>query len=252
MEDKVYQLEGSTVSYEMGFENDIVYCHLIRRLKEAPVNQITQVIIKNPGLSLGEEIAFRIHYNENGSEKKFPWVQAKNTDAKTQAFLDDLKSRLNPTVIWIDKTDTTVTDDSGNKVYDLQYLPFGYSGAGLPRAVQIWIYLICLGILVIPLIYYIYILATGGYRIYTNDQGLTVRKASATTFAWDELEHPEFTRVKVYDGNAFSKNEVLKVKFIGKNGKKKAGVMRYDHALPLLEELGERGIISADYLSNFS
>lgn len=251
MENKVYQLESNSIGYEVGFEGDRIYCHLVRRLNEAPINQIQEVIIKKTSLGTGEEISFRIVYLENGKEKKFPWIQAKVTSGTTTSFLEDLKSRISDQVVWTDRRQEVTKDESGNKVYDLQYLPFGYGGAGLSRTLQIWIYLICLAILVIPLIYYIYLLSTGGYRIYTNDQSLTIRKTGATTFMWNEIDNVDFTRINVIDRDNWSQTEVLKIRITGKDGKSKSGVMRYDHALPLLKELAEREVISADYLSNF-
>jgi hypothetical protein len=250
MENKVFQLESDVINYELGFEEDKVYCHLVRRMNECPVNQVQKVVIKKHSMGSGDEISFRIFYNENGKEKKFPWIQAKITSSVTQDFFAELQSRIPDVAVWEDRTLQETIDEDGNKVYDLQYLPLGYGGAGLSRTLQIWIYLICLGILVIPLIYYIYLLSTGGYRIYTNDQGLTVRKAGATLFKWDDIQNVEFTRVKVVDRDTYSKTQVLKAKFIGSNSKKSV-VMRYDHALPLLKELAERNVISEDYLSDF-
>lgn len=250
--DKVYQLESTTIGYEVGFEGDIIYCHLMRRLKETPVSQITKVTIKKATLGSGEEISFRVIFTENGKEKKFPWIQAKVTTPTTRAFLDDLKSRINGNAAWEDKRESGSVDEAGNNVYDLQYLPIGYAGAGLSRGVQIWIYLICLAVLIIPLIYFIYLLATGGYRIYTNDQGITIKKTGATTFTWDELEKVDFTRVNVVDTNNYSKTGVLRAKFTGSNNKAVSVVMRYDHALPLLKELADRGEISEEVLNQFS
>ncbi|MBD3636834.1 MAG: hypothetical protein HUJ25_05775 [Crocinitomicaceae bacterium] len=252
MEDKVYSIKSSVVSYEVGFESGNVYCHLMRRIKETPLTQVTKVAIKKTPMGLGDEISFRIHFSENGKEMKFPWIQAKVTSPSTGDFLNDLKQRVPATVIWEDKRETsTAVDDEGRNVYDLQYLPFGYAGAGLARSVQLWLYLICLAVLVIPLFFYIYILATGGYRIYTNNEGITFKKLRSKFFAWNELEDIAFTRINVFDQNSFSQTGVLKAVFIGK-GKKSKVVMRYDHALPLLKELAERDVISKDYLDQFS
>ncbi|UKN01246.1 hypothetical protein K6119_16075 [Paracrocinitomix mangrovi] len=252
MEDKIYNLESNVMSYNLGFEGQNVYCELIRRLKECPLNQVTKVSIKKTPMGAGDEISFRIFFVENGKEKKFPWIQAKVTNPVTAEFLDDLQSRIPQTATWEDKRNSSATvDESGRNVYDLQYLPFGYAGAGLGRGLQIWIYLICLAVLVIPLIYYIYLLATGGYRIYTNDQGITIKKTGSTYFSWDELENVDFTRINVIDRQNYSQTEVLKAVFKGK-GKKASVVMRYDHALPLLKELAAQDIISEEYLSQFS
>ena len=251
MSDKVYQIESTSISYEVGFEGDIIYCHLMRRLKETPLNQVSKVLLKKTSLGSGEEISFRIFFMENGKEKKFPWIQAKISVPTTAEFLDDLKERLPDSVVWEDKREQASTDEEGNKVYDLQYLPFGYAGAGLSRGLQIWIYMICLAVLVIPLIYYIYLLSSGGYRIYTNEIGITIKKTGAKKFSWEELEDVDITKISVYDPNNYQRTGVMRLKFIGAN-KKVTVVMRYDQALPLLKELDEKGEIASDVLSEFS
>lgn len=252
MSDKEYELQGSTLNYTVGFEGNNVYCTLIRRLKEAPLNQITKVVIKKTSMGSGDEISFRFYYRENGKDKKFPWIAMLITHPTTKEFLDDFKERLNSTVIWEDKRESGTVDESGSKVYDLQYLPFGYGGAGLSRGMQIWIYLICLAALVIPLIYFIKILATGGYRVYVADGGLTVKKFGSTFYTWEELEDVQMTRVKVVDGDNYSETQVLKVTFKSSTIKDKTVVMRYDHAVPMLKELAEREEVPAEYLEQFS
>ena len=168
MDNKSYKLESNSVSYTLGFEDDKLYIEAWRRIKECPVNQITKVVQKKQSFGMGDELSFRIFYMENGKEKKFPWVMVLFTSADLEPFFDELKVRSSSQVVWEDKRQGATIDDSGAKVYDMQFLPFGYNGAGLSRSVQLWMYLITLGILIIPLFYFIPVLVKKGYRLYVS------------------------------------------------------------------------------------
>ncbi|MEX1002898.1 MAG: hypothetical protein WDZ35_12345 [Crocinitomicaceae bacterium] len=253
MTDKEYSIESTTLGYTAGFKGEEVYVSFVGTVKSCSINQVSEVIIKNTPMSGGDELSFRIIYKDGEKERKFNWVQGKVNNPTTQGFLNDLQERLASDVSWADKRQAKTVDEEGNHVYDLQYLPFGYAGAGLNRSLQIWIYMICLAVLVIPLIYYIYLLAKGGYRIYTNDNGLTIRKTKDTFYKWSELKGVEITRVNVVDRNSsYSSTSVLKIIFLSDTVKNKSVVMRYDHALPLIKELGERGAISQKLVDQFT
>lgn len=253
MADKVFQIEGSTLTYEMGFEGDVLFCSLVRRLKECRLDQVTKIVQKKTSLGSGEEFSFRIHFLENGKEKKFPWIQAKILDSSTQEFFAELKERLPETVVWEDRReDDLKTAEDGSSVYDLQYLPFGYAGSGLSRTLQIWIYMICLAVLVIPLIYYIYLLATGGYRIRVSDDSLTVKKTGATVFSFEEITNINFQRINVVNRENYTSTEVLKLTFVKESGKKQKVVMRYDQAAPMLRELVEKEVIGKEAIEGLN
>ena len=250
MEDKVYQLSSSSITYTLGFENDSVYCEMIRRLKECPVNQVVKVVKKKTSLGAGDEISFRIFYTENGKEKKFPWVQASLIDGNTKAFLDDLKARTGDHVIWEDRIAGSNEAEGGGKVYDLQFLLFGYAGAGLSRSVQLWLYLLTLAVLIFPLIFFIKILAFGGYRIYTNESGMEVRKFSSKKYSWNSIKNMQVTNVNVKDRETNAVTRVMRLDFQG-NGIKDSVVMRHDHAVPLLKELVEHEIVAEELIKDF-
>jgi len=108
--------------------------------------------------------------------------------------------------------------------------------------------LVLLGILILPLFYYIYLLASGGYRIYTSDAGLRVKKARNTLFQWDDLQ-VTLQPIKITT-NYVSQTQVLKITF-SDSSKKKSVVMRYDHAKSLLKELVERNILNEEVLADF-
>lgn len=249
-ENRKFKLESSTISYDMLFADGNVSVSMLRKLGECRYDQITKVVQKKTPLS-GEEVSFRIFFMENGKEKSLPWVQCLMMAQSTKDLFDFMKAAFPPTVQWIDQRTATAKDEAGRKVYDLQHLPFGYAGAGLGRGLQIWLYLICLTCLIFPLFYYIYVLATGGYRIYTSDQGIEIKKARSTKWSWNEIERFEFTNVTVTDGSSFSKSRVMKVDTHSKSGKKKSVVMRYDHAAPFMKELVERGLISEELVAKF-
>lgn len=249
-ENRKFKLESGSIGYDVLFADGNVSVSMIRTLKECRYDQVTKVVQKKTPLS-GDEVSFRIFFMEDGKEKTFPWVQCLIMAPSTKEFFDFMKATFPPTVQWIDQRAETTKDESGRKVYDLQHLPFGYAGAGLGRGLQIWLYLIFLGVLVFPLIYYIYVLATGGYRIYTSDQGIEIKKAGSKKWAWNEIDHFEFTNVTVIDNNSYSKSHVMKMITVPKSGRKSSVVMRYDHAAPLMKELVERGLISEELVAKF-
>ncbi len=248
--DKKYTLEGATINYEFGFEGDKIYYSMIRKLGECRVDQITKVILKKTALSSGEEISFRIFYNENGKEKKFNWVDAKITSSSTNQFFEDLKSRIPENTPWEDLREKANVDESGRTVYDLQYLLLGYAGSGLARSVQIWVYLLCFAIFVIPAIYYIYLLVTGGYRIYTDDGGIEIKKTGSTKISWNDFGKVELTTVNVIQN--YSSSNVLDLIIHSKSGTMTKVVMRFDHAIPLLKELAKRGLVSEEMLAKYA
>jgi len=250
MENKKFKLESSAIGYDVLFADEIVSVSMIRKLKECRYDQVTKVVQKKTPLS-GDEVSFRIFFMENGTEKTFPWVQSLITAPSTKECMEFMKAAFPSTVQWIDQREEVAKDETGRKKYDLQVLPLGYAGAGLGRGLQIWLYMIFLGVLIIPFFYYLYILVTGGYRIYTSDQGIEIKKAGSKKWAWSEIDHFEFTNVTVIDSNNYSKSHVLKMITVPKSGRKSTVVMRYDHAVPLMKELAERGLISEELVATY-
>ena len=250
MLDTKYILNSSTIDYTVGFEGDQIYCEMFKRLKQCGLNQVVKVTKKKTSLGAGDEVSFRIYFVENGKEKKFPWIQANIADVNTKSFFEDLKGRLGTHVLWEDRTKVKNQGVEGMMSYDLQYLPFGYGGAGLSRAIQIWIYTICLGLLILPLFYYIPVLIKGGYRIYTDDSGLEVRKFGSKKFAWNSIKEVRLTYVKIKDMKNHSTTKVMKINFSVESKNHKL-VMRYDSAVPLLKEMHERDIIGEELIKDF-
>ena len=247
MEDKSFKLESNSVSYTFGFEGDKLYCEAWRRVKECQLNQVTKVVQKKPSIGMGDELSFRIYFLENGSEKKFPWVMVLLTAAELQPFFDELKARTSSQVVWEDKRQAASVDASGAKTYDMQFLPFGYNGAGLSRSLQLWMYTILLGIsLVLPLFYFIPILVKGGYRLYVSDSSLEIRKFSSKKFSWEELNHATVQQVNVRDRESFSTTQVSKITVSPKSGKEISFVMRNDVGIPFTKELVKHGVLNED------
>ena len=246
MEDKSYKLESNSVSYTLGFEDDKLYVEAWRRIKECPVNQVTKIVQKKQSIGMGDELSFRIYYIENGSEKKFPWVMVLLTAAELQPFFDELKSRTGSQVVWEDKRQGASIDASGAKVYDMQFLLFGYNGAGLSRSLQLWMFVIALGILIIPLFYFIPILVKGGYRLYVSDSGLEVRKFGSKKYSWEEIEAVAVQKVNVRDRQSRSTTQVSRIDVTPKSGKKISFVMRNDIGIPFMKELVKHGILDEE------
>ncbi|MGB1730215.1 MAG: hypothetical protein ACPHF2_09465 [Crocinitomicaceae bacterium] len=247
MEDKLYKLESNSVSYTLGFEGDNLYIEAWRRIKECPLNQISRVVQKKQSIGLGDELSFRIYYLENGKEKKFPWVMVLLTATELKPFLEELKSRCGSQVIWEDKRQSAGVDASGAKVYDMQFLLFGfYNGAGLGRGLQLWMYTILLGALIVPLFYFIPILLKGGYRLYVSDNGLEVRRFSSQKYTWEEIESFNVIKVNVRDRQSYSTTQVTKLELIPKSRKKTSFVMRNDIGIPFMKELVEHGVLDAE------
>lgn len=252
MENKTFKLESGTVSYDLIFADGKVAVSLFRKLKECRFDQVIKVVQKHTSMGGGDEMSFRIYFMENGKEQSFPWVQAFVNKSSTKECLEYMKSAFPATVLWTDKREEKSTDTSGRKIYDLQILPFGYAGAGLPRGLQLWLYLIFLSVLIIPLFYYVYVLVTGGFRVYTNDTGVEVKKAGSKKFTWSEIEKVDLTNVNVIDSNNYSKSQVMKMTVLAKSGMKSKFVMRYDHAVPLLKEMAEIGLVSEELVAKYA
>jgi hypothetical protein len=246
MEDKSYKLESNSVSYTLGFEDDKVYCEAWRRIKECPVNQVTKVIQKKQSIGTGDELSFRIYYVENGSEKKFPWIPVLLTSTELHPFFDELKARTGSQVVWEDKRQAASVDVSGAKVYDMQYLLFGYNGAGLSRSLQLWMYTILLGILILPLFYFIPILVKGGYRLYVSDSGLEIRKFGSRKYTWEEIEDVAIQQVNVRDRQSHSTTQVSRITVTPKSGKGTSFVMRNDVGIPFMKELVKHGVLDEE------
>ena len=252
MDFKKFTLESSTLNYDIIFEGGNFSVHFLRKLGECRLDQVTKVEQKKSAMSGGDETSFRVYYLKDGVEKKFPWIQARVTSPATKECLDYMKAVFPPTVEWIERRKEVQVDETGRKKYDLQCLPFGYAGAGLPRALQLWIYFIFLSVLIVPFFYYLVVLAKGGYRIYTSDNGIEIRKAGAKKMTWSDIERFNFTDVNVYDPNSFSSTHVLKLVAISKSGRSTSAVMRFDHALPLMKELAERGLVSEELVRKYA
>lgn len=246
MENKSYKLVSNSVSYTLGFEDDKLYIEAWRRIKDCPVNQITRVVQKKPSFGMGDELRFRIYYMENGREKKFPWVMVLLTSDELPAFFDELKLRANSLVVWEDKRQEATIDDSGAKVYDMQFLPFGYNGAGLSRSLQLWMYLITLGILIFPLFYFVPVLVKKGYRLYVSDSELEIRKFGSRKFSWEEIASVAVQKVNVRDRQSFSTTQVSRIEITPKLGKKISFVMRNDNGIPFMNELVKHGVLDAE------
>jgi len=246
MENKSYKLESNSVSYTLGFEGDKLYLEFVRRIKECPLNQVSKVVQKKQSIGLGDELSFRIYYIENGKEKKFPWVMVLLTSTELQPFFDELKSRTSSQVVWEDKRQAASVDASGAKVYDMQFLLFGYNGAGLSRSLQLWMFVIALGILIIPLFYFIPILVKGGYRLYVSDSGLEIRKFGSQKYTWEEIEAVDVQKVNVRDRQSRSTTQVSRIEVTPKSGKKISFVMRNDIGIPFMKELVEHGVLDAE------
>jgi hypothetical protein len=252
---KIFNIEGQTLTYELRFEGSKLVCNLIRDLHAAEVSQITKISIKSSFLSAGDEVSFKLFYQDQGKSKSFPSIDAKLGSPITKEFLEELKSRLPSTAEWEDKTKSKAAaqkDEQGRACYDLQYFLFGYYGAGLPRTVQIVLGLVFFFPLIFPFVYMVYLLGAGGYRIYTGESGLEVKKMTSKKIAWHELENVEFQKVGVVDIRHFTKTNVVNVYITSVGRKKIKAVMRFDHATQLMKELFKRKVITQDVLDSFS
>jgi hypothetical protein len=252
MENKTFKLESGSVSYDMIFEDGKVAVSLFRKLKECRLDQVTKVIQKHTSMGGGDEMSFRIFFMENGKEQNFPWVQALVNKQSTKDCIEHMKAVFPSTTLWTDKREESNTDASGRKMHDMQFLPLGYAGAGLPRGLQLWIYMLGLGVLIFPLIYIAKVLATGGYRVYSDTNGIEIKKFGSKKWAWNEIQNVDLTNINVIDQNNYSKSQVLKMVVTSKSGSKSKFVMRFDHAVPLMREMAEHGLVSAELIAKFA
>ena len=168
------------------------------------------------------------------------------TAAELQPFFDELKARTSSQVVWEDKRQAASVDASGAKVYDMQFLLFGYNGAGLSRSLQLWMFVIAMGVLIIPLFYFIPILVKGGYRLYVSDSGLEIRKFGSQKYTWEEIEAVDVQKVNVRDRQSRSTTQVSRIEVTPKSGKSISFVMRNDIGIPFMKELVEHGVLDAE------
>lgn len=251
MENSSFNLQSSAVNYDMHFADGLVSVSMIRKLKECRYDQVVKIVQKHTTFGGGDEMSFRIYFMEDGKEKSFPWVQANVNADSTKACIMHMKLVFPQTVQWIDQRQERKMASDGRSQYDLQFLPLGYAGAGLPRGLQLWIYLFGLGILIFPLVYIVKVLATGGYRVYTDVTGVEIKKFFSKKWSWENIAGVDLTNVRVVDSNNYSASQVMRMKISGRDGKKSKFVMWYDHAIPLLKEMAKHNLVSEELTNKF-
>ena len=107
-------------------------------------------------------------------------------------------------------------------------------------------FVIAMGVLIIPLFYFIPILVKGGYRLYVSDSGLEIRKFGSQKYTWEEIEAVDVQKVNVRDRQSRSTTQVSRIEVTPKSGKSISFVMRNDIGIPFMKELVEHGVLDAE------
>lgn len=247
-------VDSGNTKYDLVFENGIVVLKLLVKIKECRYDEVTGVQIKNAFMSGGGMISFCINYLNNGKQKSFPWIDARMDDPSTAACLDYMKQVFPSDIQWIDNRKNEHSTVKGNQQYDLQFSLALLPDLGiitLPRTFQLVFWTLITAAFLLPLPYFLKILITGGYKIYTDEQVLEVRKFFSKKFRWDEIERVEVVRWKILDVGSGNQQRILKVTIVGKTSGSSSGIMRLDHGIPFLNKMNEHHLIDPDLLSLF-
>ena len=231
--------------------DDILKYKMLTHKVEMPLTAIKEVRMKANAF-LGT-LGIQIRYEKNGKIKNLQKIESKASDNTVKPFLEELKNRIPETAQWNDlrEQNTTVsTNEFGREVFPLQYLPFGYSGAGLPRGLQIGLIwgIFSLAIFGIPVL--LYMIFKKSYMVEADEDYLIIRKMSEKRYRWDEVKNMEFQPVHVTQ-NSVAKNQLMKYKVILQNGRKRKFIMRDFESKPFMQILADKGFINKQEVEEY-
>jgi len=162
-------------------------------------------------------------------------------------FFDSLKGVTSPNVVWQDNR-TVQTDSSGKKSFDLVFknmlTKIGGGGTDkLSRGLAIGIYSIvglALFFLIFPPIYFAKLLFGGGYRVYTDEQGMEIRYFSSKKLTWSSIRSVQVS----------GKSQVIKFHVTSSEGNHSLEMLA-NHGVPFMKELATHGLVDDQTLSQF-
>ena len=251
---------GSGIT-EIGFtDDDQLFTKILFAKKVAPLTTISSVTIKKGALTQKLQYDIKI-IKEDGKEQLFQILQIDSVDPQGVKFVNELKSKIPASCLWIDKFEAKALDvknSMSSRTYDLQIMWFikGKLMAGYGRGLQIFmnyglLTLCCLG-LTLPLL--VYVIATGCHRVKTDDNGIKIKKLFSKYFAWQDVDHIDVHTYKIIVtqyGALADSNILLVFKLHSKNGSKRKFIIRSLEGKQFVNEMIERKKISEETASMF-
>lgn len=251
---------GSGIT-EIGFtDDDQLFTKIMFAKKVAPLTTISSVTIKKGALTQKLQYDIKI-IKENGKEQLFQILQIDSFDPQGVKFVNELKSKIPASCLWIDKFEAKTLDvknSMSSRTYDLQIMWFikGKLMAGYGRGIQIFMNyglftLICLGL---PLPLLVYVIAAGCHRVKTDDNGIKIKKLFSKYFAWQDVDHIDVHTYKIIVtqyGALADSNILLVFKLHSKNGSKRKFTIRSLEGKQFVKEMIERKKISEETASRF-
>jgi hypothetical protein len=224
-----------------------------RNISECQLTQIVRVEVKAAPLKGGDEIQFRIVYNNGGKEKNFNWIHARLNDHTTKSCFDYLKSAIPSHAEWKDMRTTSISSD-GRKAYNIQYDPWyarlmGESVVNLNRGLSLWLHLIFLFPTIVPLFYHLPIIIKGGYRIYTDENEVEFRWWSSKKYNWNELSNVEWRQIKI-KGDSYV-DYLLEFHVQTSKGDSFKLVLTLANSKQFMRDLADHGIIDQSVVEQF-
>ncbi|MCA9564405.1 MAG: hypothetical protein KC561_13005, partial [Myxococcales bacterium] len=188
-----FKIATDVVSQTWGFTTDgYLYCSMMkRRVAEIPVASIVEVQKRTSAMSSGDMAGFQIHYFDTRKNKrrKLSLVQYRIGDPDAAQFLALLEQRLPETTGIVQQSKIhEMADGSGNRIWDIQLRWLRGSTAVLHRSVALWLFTIIFGVMIIPLPLFIYMHATGAYRIILSGEGIRYRKIQERFIPWASVQ----------------------------------------------------------------
>ncbi|MBU0489735.1 MAG: hypothetical protein KKD31_17470 [Bacteroidetes bacterium] len=249
MQDRTFELPVGNVfnvTYTLTADEKLTEA-IMRKKTEIKLSDIRKIMVKNSG-TMGTQV-LRITYfdQKKQKEKKLMRLEAPPGHPDMEEFIALLKERFPDPAVW-DSSKIKDFTEGNRKAYDMQVTMMGYAGSGLPRKGQIWIIYGIFSIFILPLPLLIYVLATKCFRVYTDQEGVEIRKYSSWRLGWDEITDVKVRPIKVRmynEGIYIDSTLILRIRVYSRSGKSKKFKMRLLEGKPLLHELHEKGLVSS-------
>lgn len=159
------------------------------RSKEVPLTDVTSVRFWP---SAGDRLMLRFRYRQNGAEKHLATISAPGGDQTIARLVEALRPALPPNATVTDEATPDFSDLKKQRVYSVGGRT---PGGTLPRWGVIFFWYM-LTPLVIPLFIAIYL--TSRYRLYTDGEGLVLKRFSTRQLKWSQVQGYEKLVIKKY------------------------------------------------------
>lgn len=157
--------------------------HLVVRMRsrvlaDVPASEIASVTATT---GMGDRYKCKIVYRKAGVPRRAPPLSSRAEDGQMFAFLAALRRVMPPTVQVADHITPDVRDLAAPRIYPVGGRLMGYTQERW--AILLFWWLLVFLIVTIPFA----ILATRGYRLYTDGNGLRLVRIGTTAMPWSEV-----------------------------------------------------------------